>query len=260
MYHQPEGSQRINGNTLDSASGRFFHGADRLTNQLAAQLDPDVLHLNHVVESIDATQAEIVVATPDRKVSAGHVVLALPPALVVDRISFTPALPERIAGLAAATPVWMGAITKVVVHYETAFWRAEGLAGSAISHYGPMREIHDMSGPDGTPAALFGFVPGTGEPTVTTDEVVAQLVEIFGANAASPLDVTIQDWRTEKFTSPPNVEQLGAYQTYGHEIYTQPALDGRLHWSSTETAQQNPGHIEGALVAAQRAVANILRV
>ena len=45
---------------------------------------------------------------------------------------------------------------------------------------------------------------------------------------------------------------------FGHPLYQQPALDGRLHWSSTETAGSYAGHIEGALVAAERTVASIV--
>ena len=194
----------------------------------------------------------------DGTTAAQHVVLALPPALAMHRIAFEPGLPERIASLAAATPVWMGAMAKVVVRYEHAFWRDIGLAGSAISHLGPMREIHDMSGPDGSPAALFGFVPLTGASPLPDDQaVVDQLTELFGPGAASPLEITIKDWRTDPDTSPPGVGALQAYQTYGHPLFQEPAWDGRLHWASTETATDAPGHIEGALAAAERAVTAI---
>jgi monoamine oxidase len=63
----------------------------------------------------------------------------------------------------------------------------------------------------------------------------------------------IHDWRYERFTSPPAVVRLIAYHTFGHSIYAEPQMNGRLHWASTETAQENPGHIEGALAAAERA-------
>jgi len=153
----------------------------------------------------------------------------------------------------------MGAIAKVVAVYDTAFWRADGLAGAAISHIGPMREIHDMSGPDGSPAALFGFAPGTiDQPTATADACLAQLVELFGPRAAEPLELVVHDWRAEQWTSPPGVERLTAYQTFGHPLYAEAAMGGRLHWCSTETATQAPGHIEGALVAAERAATAIL--
>ena len=45
--------------------------------------------------------------------------------------------------------------------------------------------------------------------------------------------------------------------TYGHRRYQEPTAGGRLHWASTETAPYAPGHIEGAIAAAERAVAAI---
>jgi monoamine oxidase len=45
----------------------------------------------------------------------------------------------------------------------------------------------------------------------------------------------------------------------GHRIFSAPAaMAGRLLWSSTETAQQHAGHMEGALVAAERTAAAVL--
>lgn len=259
MYHQPNQSQRMQGNPLDVPSGRFVDGADNLTAAIAGQLPPGLVRLGEVVQAIDSSAGSITVSATTKRYDARHVILALPPALAVNSIEFTPPLPDRLQGLAKATPVWMGATTKVVVHYPEPFWRHAGLAGSAISHHGPIRELHDMSGPAGSPAAVFGFVPGSsGAATLTASDVTAQLVEIFGAEAAEPLDVIIQDWRHERFTSPPGVEHLTTYQTFGHDLYATPALGGRLHWSSTETARQNPGHIEGAIAAAHRAAKAIL--
>ncbi|MEU4893055.1 FAD-dependent oxidoreductase [Streptomyces sp. NPDC044780] len=37
-----------------------------------------------------------------------------------------------------------------------------------------------------------------------------------------------------------------------------PALGGRLHWASTETATGHAGHIEGALLSGERAARAIL--
>ena len=212
------------------------------------------------MSEIGRVDTGLTVRSDEHVVAASHVVVAVPPALAISAIRFTPDLPDRLARVAAATPVWMGAITKVVVRYDSRFWRERGLAGSAISHVGPIRELHDMSGPDGAPAALFGFVPGgSGPVTVTVEEVVTQLVTIFGPEAAAPTSVTIQDWRTERWTSPPDVTRLDDYGTYGHEVYAEPAWEGRLHWCSTETAPDAPGHIEGALAAAERAVEAVLR-
>ena len=81
---------------------------------------------------------------------------------------------------------------------------------------------------------------------------------MFGPEAAAPAALWIQDWRLEPFTVVPEALGLTDYGTYGHRVFQQPSLDGRLHWASTETAQEAPGHIEGALAAAERAVAAVI--
>ncbi len=265
VYHEPGThpgpafGRPIDGNPLDLPAFRFTAGADSLTRAMAAQLPEGTLHLETTVTSVTAApDGTLAVHTDADETHHGrHVILALPPALAVRTIDFDPPLPERVAGLAAATPVWMGAMTKVVAHYARPFWRDHGLAGSAISHIGPMRELHDMSGPEGTPAALFGFAPSTGGTTPTGDQVIKQLVELFGPEASQPEQLLMADWSNERYTSPPGAERLTAYQTYGHALYQQPTMGSRLHWTSTETATVNPGHIEGAIASAERAVADI---
>lgn len=255
MYHAPDGAKRIDGNPIDVPSGRFSGGAAELATAIADRLPPAVVQTSEPVHRIDLDRSTIHLTHETGVTTARHVVLALPPALAMHRIEFTPALPDRIAGLAAATPVWMGGIAKVVARYERAFWRERGLAGSAMSHLGPMREIHDMSGPDGAPAALFGFIPLTDLAPLPSDgEVAAQFGALFGPEAADPTELVIKDWRADPDTSPPGVGALQQYQTYGHPQFQEAAWDGRLHWASTETATEAPGHIEGALAASERTV------
>ena len=261
LFHQPGTAQRIDGNPLDTTSGRFSDSGQDLVESLARELAPQTVRLGAAVDRIeyDGNGQNLVVSHGAHTTTTAHVALALPPALAATKVAFEPELPERLRGLIEVTPVWMGAIAKVVAIYPTPFWRAHGLAGAAISHLGPMREIHDMSGPDGSPAALFGFAPGQiGEPTATPEACLAQLVELFGPEAAEPSELVVHDWRAEPWTSPPGVERLTAYQLFGHDLFAQPVFDGRLHWCSTETAIEAPGHIEGALAAAERAARSIL--
>ncbi len=261
MMYQPDqnGARRLDGNQLNTPSGRVVGGMQSVPELLADQLSSTKVALSTIVTAIDADEAGLTVRTGQGDWTADHVILAVPPALAMESINFADSLDDNVAGLARATPVWMGSTVKAVATFERPFWRDEGLAGSAFSYAGPMREIHDMSGPDGTPAAIFGFCsPSVGEPAPTEAEIVAQLVELFGPEAASPTNVLVQDWRAETFTSPSNVEQLTNYQTYGHPRFQEPSLDGRLHWASTETSPVAPGHIEGALTAAARAVSTIL--
>jgi len=257
-FHQPGGSQRLDGNPIDVPAFCFTEGAQTLPEALAATLPEGLVRLGVRVQGIRGA-GPFEVEHAGGVAIAQHLVLALPPALAVATIDVEPSLDERLNGLAAVTPVWMGSTVKVVAQFARPFWREQGLSGSAISHVGPMREIHDMSGPDGYPAVLFGFVPNTGPGPAPTEEAIRrQLIELFGPDAGHPSEIVVADWRAEADTSPDGVERLQAYQTFGHHLFQEPACGGRLHWCSTETASIAPGHIEGALSSAERVAATIL--
>lgn len=255
LLHTVDGVQRADGNPIDVPSGRFVGGARAVTEALAAKLPTDSIELGAAVNAVRRSAGHIVVETErGDAIDAGSVVIAVPPALAMHLIEFTPALPERVGALAAHTPVWMGGTTKVVAVYERPFWREDGLAGSAMSYVGPLREVHDMSAPPGGPGAIFGFAPSPGPgASISPESVVEQLVELFGSEAASPVDLRIVDWSAEQYTSPPGASSMQAYQTYGHPIFAEPLFDGAVTWASTETSAVNPGHIEGALFAGERA-------
>lgn len=254
LLHTAEGTQRADGNPIDVPSGRFVDGARSVTSALAAHLPVDSIELGVAATAVtrldDCLRVETHAGTA---ITAHAVVLALPPALAINLMTFTPALPARVEQLAAVVPVWMGATTKVVAVYERPFWRDDGLAGSAMSYVGPLREIHDMSAPDGGPGALFGFAasPGNGE-VIAVEAVLAQLVDLFGPAAAAPIEIRVLDWSEEEFTSPPGALGMQAYQTYGHPSLAEPLFGGALTWASTETSPVSPGHIEGALFAGDR--------
>ncbi|MEU0390693.1 flavin monoamine oxidase family protein [Streptomyces chartreusis] len=152
----------------------------------------------------------------------------------------------------------MGAVAKVVAHYSTAFWREDGLAGAAFSRTGPLQEIHDMSGPGGEPAALLGFAHARTVRPGFEQAVTAQLARLFGPATATPEALYVQDWSGERWTAPSTVQRLADYSLFGHRLYQRPALGGRLHWASTETATEYAGHIEGALAAGERAARAVL--
>lgn len=194
-------------------------------------------------------------------VAADHVVLAVPPALAVDSIAFTPDLPARVRFLAEGTAVWMGAVVKAVAVYDRAFWRDVGLAGAAVSHVGPFRELHDHSGPHARPAAIFGFADAAQLACGDSEQVAAaftgQLTRLFGPQAAAPLQVHAVDWSRERYTTPAAPSPRASTGTYSHPQLQEPAL-GRLHWASTETAPAYAGHIEGALLAGALAADRII--
>ena len=252
------GIQRLRGNPIDTPAYRFPAGADTLATGLAARLPGTALRLSMPVTGIRRDHDTVHLQTRSGILHTRQVVLAVPPALAVIHINFDGALDPDLARLAATTPVWMGAAAKVIARYRTPFWRTAGLAEAAISRTGPLREIHDMSGPDGTRAALFGFAHAADLGAGFNNRVIAQLTAMFGPQAAKLEALHVQDWSAEQWTSPPAVDEQTNYGLFGHPRYQQPALDGRLHWACTETAPDHGGHIEGALYAGQQAATAVL--
>lgn len=249
------GVQRWAGNPIDVPSMRIAGGTAALAAGLTAQLPSNVLKLDQPVHEIGA---DLRVSSRDAVWQAQHVVLALPPALAVHTIRLPDEVPREVIDIAARTPVWMGDSVKVVALFSEPFWRREGLAGAAVSRRGPLAEIHDMSGPGGEPVALFGFARAASMHEGSEAEIREQLIRMFGREAGAPLELLIQDWSREEWTTPPANGEPANYGMFGHRVFREPALDGRLHWSSTETAESYAGHIEGALEAAQRTATAIL--
>ncbi|GAA3814400.1 flavin monoamine oxidase family protein [Streptomyces phyllanthi] len=255
LVQDATGVRRLPGNLLDAPARRFTPGANALARALAAELPADVVRLDSPVTAIHPrVTGGLEVRTPSSALHAEQVVVAVPPALALARIDFDSELSPELVRLARATPVWMGAVAKVVARYPAAFWRGEGLAGAAVSRTGPLQELHDMSGPDGRPAALFGFAAAQAVGPDFEQAVTAQLAQLFGRAAAEPETLHIQDWSDERWTVPPAMHHLADHSLFGHHLYQRPALDGRLHWASTETATEYAGHMEGALATAERAV------
>lgn len=254
LYDDPRGVQRLSGNPIDAESLRFSAGAASLARGLADRLEPGTVRLSTAARRVKVHADGVVVSGSDGdgadvRIEARHGVLALPPSLAVHELVFSPQLPPELHRLAVATPVWMGETVKVVARYASAFWRERGLSGAAISHIGPLRELHDMSGPGGDPPALFGFAQGT----VTEESVLRQLVRLFGREAGQPAALHLVDWSRERWTTPTGTPQTRRHDLYGHPLFRRP-VEGRLHLVSTETASAFAGHIEGALLAADEAV------
>ena len=253
-----------------SPTYRLSGGTQSIADALRARLDAADLQLSRVAQSIETNGDGLQVTYTDgRTERARHVVAAYPPPLVAPQVS---ALDPERRKILSATPIWMGDIAKVVAVFDRPFWRTKGMSGRALSHVGPMVEIHDLS-PTPTrsaeegPGALFGFVPRQGvaaggpRPDQWTEAeleraVHAQLRRLF-PDAPTPAHTITARWWTEPETVPSTLAAPN-HELFGHAVLREPLLGGRLHLASTETAPQNTGHIDGAVQRAH-ALAQMLR-
>jgi len=92
----------------------------------------------------------------------------------------------------------MAGQAKLVAAYPAPFWRAEVLNGDAISHRGPLAEIHDASPADAGTVTRVGFAhPGAARRPGFRD---AALGRLFGAEATTP-DEVIKSARRPKLVA-----------------------------------------------------------
>lgn len=261
VFEDPGGAIRrdLDFSTMAGAL-RVAGGLARVTEGLATALPPGVLCLSHRVRGIAADAGGLrlsgVNADGAFDLRTQRAILALPPRVLAATIDFSPALDPALAAHLAQTPTWMAGQKKVVATYDRPFWRDHGLSGDAISHRGPLVEIHDASPATGSTGALFGFVaPQTGQTPADAlrNAAIAQLARLFGPDAGAPVETLLQDWSTELETATP-ADHLA---TGGHPVYgpVPPVWDARIVFAGTETAAQDGGFLEGALAAAEAAVA-----
>ncbi|PTX57866.1 monoamine oxidase [Litoreibacter ponti] len=241
-----------------AGSYRIEGGLGRLTHALAGGLN-----IRTGVRAVSFQDGpSVTITTADlTELRANKVVLCMPPRLAT-RIQFDPPLDREELQAAESIPTWMAGQAKAVAVFDRPFWREQGLSGDAMSYIGPMVEIHDASPAYGSVAAFFGFlgVP----PQARRDEaalradVVAQLVRLFGPEAATPSALHFKDWAFDPLTATDaDHAPLRHHPQYGMPAALAHLWKDRILFSGSETAEQFGGYLEGALEAAERSLAQL---
>jgi monoamine oxidase len=228
----------------------FEGAAGQIPERLADELGDRIL-LEQPVVRIEQDTRGVTVTTIDCDYRAEFVVVAIPPHLA-GAINYSPPLPARRIQFTQRSP--MGAVIKYAAVYPTAWWRAKGLSGGAVSDRTVMGTV-DSSPPDGKPGILTGFVIGPAAIGLANQSddarkriVISDLVANFGDEAKNPAQFVEMNWPGEKWTG-------GAYNavltpntlvTYG------PAMAesvGRIYWAGSEMSPKWTGYFEGAVRA-----------
>lgn len=227
---------------------RFEGGAQGLALRLAESLDVQL------GESIRAIEDNGTLVTA-RGALGAHVsrrlVLAVPPVLA-SAIRVDLAEPARRYVEAARA----GSVVKAFAAYARPFWREAGWSGEAYRPQGTVR----VTVPIGN--ALCAFVVGreaarwgARDPTERRADVIATFAGQFGDAAREVTEYLEIDWGADPWSAgcvvatPPGV--LARRAAWG-------ASHGRIHVAGTETSPIWPGYMEGAIVAGDRAAAEVL--
>lgn len=226
LHQNAEGSIRRD-SVLKPMEGalRVCGGVAAIADAMRAELPNGIVHCGAVVTSLVAGDDCVTVSTDDgRKFQAQRVALALPLRLAAG-LRFEPALDEPSIKLLESTPTWMSGQAKVFAFYDKPFWRDQGLSGDVFSRSGPLAEVHEATTEAGGPFALMGFVgiDGPARDALTKPKLIeaakAQLAELFGEQAATPIDMRLMDWSTEPYTAAPTDRRAPSHHPqYGIQV------------------------------------------
>ena len=238
----------------------FAEGAQRITDGMQAELGQRV-RLNSIVYAIKQDERGVEVIGDGFTMSAGHAIVAMPPALA-GCLRYDPPLPAARNALTQRAHQ-AGRGLKFVLMYERPFWRDTGLSGLFVCDGGPVHVTIDST-PDNGQAALVGFINdrADGQEILSMNEherrqaIIDFLAPGLGEEIRSPISYHEHDWGSDDLSR-------GCVTVLGTSAWTMfgPALRepvGRIHWAGTETSTVFPGQMEGAVLAGERAAEEVL--
>lgn len=255
------GFQVVTGTKGGGQDSRFHKGMQQLSIGLAKELGSRVLH-NQVVIKVSQNESGVRVKTESDEIVAKYVIIAVSPTLA-GRIRYEPPMPASRDGLMQRMP--MGTAIKMMLVYETPFWREQGLSGFALTDHDVPQLLYDNSPEDASCGILLGFTEGLPARrwiAETADarkaEAIRTAVACFGDRAATPKEFIDKSWTEEEFSRGCYAGTMtpGTWTTFGNALRT-PV--GRIHWAGTETATYWNGYVEGAMQAGERTAQEVLK-
>jgi monoamine oxidase len=271
IYQQAsrEAPQRFRGMRQEPQSMRLAGGTGAFIRALAAGLPASSIRLDAKVVrvALDGQGVEVRIAGVDgseQTMRASHVLFALPPRLLEATVSFSPALDPTTTRRWRNTLTWMAPHAKFFALYDHPFWRDAGLSGAAQSMAGPLVEIHDATTASGQ-AALFGFVgaPADQRLAVGQDALVTacvqQLASLFGPEAANPVATLFKDWAADPLTATADDRTAGGHPSPDRRPWVSSDWQAHISLAGSETSSTEPGYLAGAVEAAGRVVAELLK-
>ena len=243
-----------------SQDARIRGGMAAIYGPMAAELG-DALHLSRPVHLIAQDDDGVTVHADDLVMRARRVIVAVPLA-VASQIAYEPMLPVDRMFLHQRMP--SGAVFKISLVYDTAFWRADGLCGQSTAPDNPATLTIDACTDTGVPGIMCVITEGPAARRLcylaAADRkaaVIGELVDRFGAKAASPISYHEQNWTVERYSGGGMISHAppGVLTEFGHALRE---ACGRIHWAGTETSAIMCGWVDGAVRSGERAAMEVI--
>lgn len=235
-------------------------GAGQIPGIIAAELG-NKIQLNQPVVRISQDQAGVEVRTGQNSYKAQFVIVAMPPYLS-GRINYDPPLPATRQQLAQRFP--MGTLAKILISYQSPFWREKGLAGVGMGNSQWIELFADSSDPRSGKGVIATFVMGDRyhrwqilNESERRSAILSDLAAYLGDQALYPSTFDVMDWPANPWVGGGYAAFLppGVWTNFGDAIAT-PV--GRIHWAGTEIAERWPGFFDGAVRTGEAAAAAVI--
>lgn len=252
------GVRTILSTTGGAQDSLVVEGVGAIVDELADELGSRI-HLGVPVTRIDRDDDGVTVYTDARTWRAAAAIVTAP-APVAARIEHCPPLPAPRAAVEEHT--YMGSVYKAIAVYDRPFWRATTEAECVILD-DPLRAVFDTSPPDG-PGHLCTLVAGPAARALDHLDseqrraaLLGPLANRLGAEVEHPVSWHEKSWHLDPHVGGGYLALPEPGSTAGFLPHdASPA--GGVHWAGSETSEVHPGYLEGAVVAGERAAAEVL--
>ena len=248
MWHLVDNDRRC---TNEVSELQYFLGETlhALADDMARQLGPR-LRLGMPVTEIRHGLDGVLITAGEQFFEAARAIVAVPP-VMASRITYVPALPERLSRTLGA---WeSGYVIKIKLRYERTFWRDRGLSGTVMWRDPHGLFVCDTSDP-GHPA-LVVFITGPLArrwsalgPEGILRELTPRLTAALGPEAGAFIASTLRDWTDDPWSGGGYSDLVLDMDAHDAEALLREGA-GPLQFAASEVSPSFPGYVEGAVVA-----------
>ena len=198
----------------------------------------DKVHLNRTVTEITNHESGINLLASAQIYQAEKVIVTIPPRIAT-RIVFSPSLPQSITEVMENTHTWMSNAIKLGMTFKEPFWRNKNLSGTLIGQVGPMVELYDHTDEKEAYFTLMGFVNEALRDSTLEErksKILDYLATYLGEEVRDHLTYEEKDWSEDVHTSCETIKSFYMSPQYGHPVFQEAYMNGRLFFSGAETS------------------------
>lgn len=246
---------------------RIRKGTQSFSVKIAESMTPGSVILESPVSRIFQNSSGAAVTTEHGITYYCKKVIVSIPTPSYKHIRFSPPLPvDKVKYSSDAT---LGYYAKMIMVWETQWWRNAGLCGMTQSFVGPYSHTRDTSDEAAGQFSLTCFVtgmPGRKWSKLSAEDrkeaILSQLVAVFGSenetHIRAPVEIFEQEWTKDPWSqgcpcpfTPPNLmNEVG-------QALREPFQ--AIHFVGTETSFEWKGYMEGAIRSGIRGAAEVVQ-